>query len=122
MKATFSLPIRLPGTNEITQKDRSHWATGAKFRKKTIADVAQLLGTRVRFDSPVAIEFEWFEPNAKRDIDNVTAGAKFVLDALVGRGFLAGDGQKDVVALSHRFHVDAAKPRVEVTVYEVNPA
>jgi Holliday junction resolvase RusA-like endonuclease len=106
--------------NEIIDAARTNKHVSAAMKKKNTNDVANLLGRRVIFTSPVAIEVEWFEPNAKRDIDNISAGVKFILDALVGRGFIEGDGQKDVVALSNRFHVDAAHPRVEVTVYEVN--
>ena len=121
MNLKFTLPFTLPGTNEITRKDRSaHWHVGAKLRKKAVADCAKALGAIVNFMPPVAIEFEWFEPNAKRDPDNIIAGQKFILDALVGRGFLPNDSQKEIRSLSHRVHVDAARPRVEVTVYEIS--
>lgn len=121
MKATFTIPIRLPGMNEIIDAARTNKFASAAMKKKATADCAALLGVTVPFNPPVAVEIEWFEPNSRRDVDNIMAGQKFILDALVGRGFLPNDGQKEIVALSHRFHRDAQNPRVVVTVYEINP-
>lgn len=41
---------------------------------------------------------------------------KFILDALVKAGILAGDGRKNVVGFSDEFHVDPGNPRVVITI------
>ena len=67
----------------------------------------------------IDIGFAWFEPNMKRDKDNVSAfGRKVILDSLVECGVLDGDGWKHVGNISDEFFVDAANPRIEVWIFE----
>lgn len=69
--------------------------------------------------NPVTIHFDWYEPNAKRDPDNIRAGSKYILDALVEAGILPSDGQKWIHGLSDRFMVATLKTqRIEVTIEE----
>ena len=59
-----------------------------------------------------------YEPNARRDPDNVISGArKIVLDALQQMGVLAGDGRKYVSSvIDDRVEIDRENPRVEVSI------
>jgi len=78
-------------------------------------DVALRLGAVV-FTQPVRIEFAWFEKNARRDPDNIRAGSKFLLDALVKLAIIPDDSQKWVHEISDEFHVDKKYPRIEIRV------
>jgi Holliday junction resolvase RusA-like endonuclease len=51
--------------------------------------------------SPVAIECIWIEGDKRRDLDNVAADIKFVLDGMIDAGILVDDSQKWVKAISH---------------------
>ena len=60
----------------------------------------------------------WIERNAKRDPDNICAGLKFILDTLVYKKILPGDGWADVLGIAHAFAIDASNPGVLVTLNE----
>lgn len=112
MERVYTIHGRLPGLNEYTKACRgSHFSGASMKRKAQEAVMWQLTGSRVAFARPVAIAFDWYEKDRRRDLDNI-------VDALVKRGVLADDGQKHVVGLSDRFFVDAKDPRVVVTITE----
>jgi Holliday junction resolvase RusA-like endonuclease len=66
----------------------------------------------------VDITITWYEPNAKRDIDNISTGAKFILDGLVKAGTIPDDSQRYINSIVHRFEIDRENPRVEVEIEE----
>jgi Holliday junction resolvase RusA-like endonuclease len=120
---TFTIAGRLPGLNDLIRAARTHWAVGAKQK----ADVDRRVQEAARdarlpnIPSPVAIRFCWIEQDRRRDLDNVRAGAKWVLDGLVKAGILAGDSREHVVELSDEFPPpDKANPRVVVEIMQVN--
>lgn len=119
---SFTIPGRLAGSNEIKYADRSHWSKGAKLRKQDLENcrwhiLGANIGTKISFKEPVSVSFVWVEPNAKRDLDNITGGQKAILDALVNCRVLKGDTRKFVSSLIHIFpDPDADNPRIEVTV------
>lgn len=123
---TFSFTIlgRLSGTNEIIKAAAYNRFAGGAMRKKDktfcIACVQAAMGRqKVRFAKPVTLSFAWIEPNAKRDLDNVTGGQKVILDALVLCGVIPNDTREWVKGISHTFPPpDKENPRVEVTVTE----
>ena len=45
----------------------------------------------------------WIRINRRRDPDNLTIGAKFVLDSLKSAGIIENDGWNEVGAIDHRF-------------------
>ena len=73
----------------------------------------------VRFEKPVRIAFTWYEPNKKRDKDNIAFAKKFIFDALVENNVIPNDGWKNIDSFSDSFKVDAQNPRVEVEIMEV---
>ena len=75
--------------------------------------------TGVHCEKPVCILFRWFEPNKKRDLDNICSAKKFIQDALVDIGILAGDGWRHIVGFTDEFYVDKENPRIEVIIREV---
>ena len=115
---TFTIPGRLPGLNEYTAANRTHPKAGARAKKEAEWQVAW--GVKIArlepIEGPVFLTFAWHEPDRRRDVDNVAFAKKFILDALVRLGILAGDGRKHVVGFSDEFHLDRRRPRVVVTI------
>ena len=65
----------------------------------------------------VDIVIRSYEPDKRRDPDNVCAGAfKFILDGLVKAGIIETDSQKVINSMSFEVVTDKKNPRVEVTV------
>lgn len=116
----FAIKGRLPGRNEITAVDRGNYHAANRYKKDLQKDIAmQARAARIRpVHGPVVVHIDWIEPNRRRDVDNIQGAAKLILDALVGMGVLAGDGQKHVSDVSHDVHVDMYNPRVVVTLTE----
>ena len=122
MTYTLTIPGRLPGLNEYTSAQRTNRYLAAKFKRDTQALIGwaikrQLPGLRI--ERPVTITYVWFEPNRRRDKDNVAFAKKFVQDALVEIGVLSNDGWRNIVRTSDTVAVDATNPRVEVWIEEV---
>lgn len=70
---------------------------------------------KVKFDRPVFMRYTWYEPNRRRDKDNVSSfGRKCIQDAIVKAGVLRNDGWNEIVGFSDRFEVDKKNPRIEV--------
>ena len=66
---------------------------------------------------PVTLNFHFCEPNKRRDMDNIAAGAiKPILDGLVEAGVLTDDSQKHIWGWSVSFDCDPEDPHVEVTI------
>lgn len=117
MRSEFEIKARLPGLNEIIDACRSHRMAGAIQKKKADNECGQwiLFGRVPVFAGPVRVHFDWYLDD-RRDPDNVRAGSKFILDALVGTGRLANDDQKTIVGLSDTFKQDKKDPRVRVII------
>ena len=69
------------------------------------------------FKEPIGIDLYWYEPNWKRDPDNLAAGVKYVLDALVLLNKIPNDTRKWVKSITHHFpDPDPVNPRVVVQI------
>ena len=115
------IPGRLPGLNEITDAARRNRYESAKMKKEYTELVAWCAKSArlPHLSSPVDLVFTWYEPNRKRDKDNIMAGQKFILDGLVTSGVLKNDGWKQIGDISHRFRIDKYNSRVEVELIEI---
>lgn len=111
----------LPGLNDMiaaAHRRRGKW-DGYGALKREWGNTIYLLAKSARLEhveSPVTVSFVWKERDRRRDIDNVAAASKFVLDALVKAGVIDGDGQQHVKSIEHFFGVDKQKPGVLVWV------
>lgn len=112
----------LPSLNQYVDACRRNRYAGAKMKQAAeniiCAFIKNQLGG-VTIDSPVAVSIAWYEPNRKKDPDNVAFAKKFLLDSLVQCGVLKNDSQQYIVRLSDSFYVDKNNPRIEVTLREV---
>lgn len=122
MKTILVIEGTLVGLNEYTKACRTHRQAGAKMKKNTESIISayimqQLKG--VAFKKAVKLSFRWYEPNRKRDLDNICFAKKFILDALVSNRIIVADGWKGVVGFTDQFFVDKENPRIEVDIQEV---
>lgn len=115
------IPGVLPNLNDYIAAERRHRQQGAKLKRQAeqvVLLAARKLG-RVRFTGPVVMGYTWYEPNRRRDKDNVSSfGRKVIQDALVRAGILPNDGWANIEGFSDRFEVDRKHPRVEVEISE----
>lgn len=124
MQGTFTIQGRLVGMNEIigaARNNRFGSASQKKSQMQIVTDAIQAdeVFRNLRFEKKVAIHATYYEPNARRDIDNIISSAKFWLDSLVNYGILPDDSQKYVTKIVSEVFVDKENPRIEVTLKEV---
>ena len=118
MAQLFVIPGRLPGYNDLA---KGHWATQkkVKIRGMKIVDAYARQAKIQPVKGRVSIRISCYEPNARRDFDNVLSGAsKVILDALQNMGVLKGDGQKYVEYRPVPVMIDRKNPHVEVQIEE----
>ena len=123
--APYSLTIkgRLPGLNEYTEQNRRHLQKGAEMKRQAQDMVmwyimAQL--RRLRIEKPVFMLYTFYEPDKRRDRDNVSSFARKVIqDALVAAGTLKNDGWGQVSGHFDTFKVDKENPRIVVEFIEM---
>ena len=123
MEYLLTIPGTLPNLNDYIAAERTNRHKGAKMKadsgKIVAAAIRQCLRV-VRIDKTVYMEYTWYEPNKRRDKDNVSSfGRKVIQDSLVDAGILKDDGWKHVVGFSDRFEVDKDNPRIEVLIKEI---
>ena len=106
----------LPGRNEAENAARAHWTKGRDFKHTWTDYVAyQTVGQcTAPFDRPAKVRVTFYEPNQKRDQDNVISGLKYVCDGLVKAGVLKGDSPRHLRFESVRVEYDRDNPRIEV--------
>lgn len=67
----------------------------------------------------VFIHYHFFEPNVRRDKDNVSGYAvKLIQDSLVKARYLKNDGWSQIVNFDYTWAVDKNRPRIEVEIEE----
>jgi Holliday junction resolvase RusA-like endonuclease len=117
----FDIPGRLPGLNEIidaAKKGKRGYQPYAIMKEQYTSKIALIAKMLPQFQR-VNITITWYEPNIKRDPDNIMAGQKFILDSLVKAGVIHDDSQKYINSIIHKFEVDRQNPKVEVEVEEI---
>lgn len=122
MRYTIVIPGKLPGLNEYISACRTRPQAGAALKKKAERDVSICIrsfmkGAKVK--PPVHITYMWREPNARRDLDNISSfGRKVIQDALVKCGVLDNDGWKYINGFTDHFVVDKRDPHITVIIEE----
>lgn len=123
MNQKFVINDRLPGLNEYTANQRAN-KYGGNLMKRTAQKAVewQIRASKLKpIKSPVKLVYSFYEPNRRRDKDNISGFAhKVIQDALVNTGILKGDGWKDITGYTDSFFVDPKRPRVEVELVEVD--
>ena len=117
----FVIPDRLPGMNEIINENRRGWQSGARLKKDTDRFIRFCIRNAVNrgelwpVRGQVDIHIEWQEKLGLRDPDNVFAGVKFILDAMVAEKIIKGDTYKYVSGISNQY-IKGEKDQVIVTI------
>ena len=117
----FDIEGRLPGLNEMidaAKKGKGKYQPYSMM-KQTYTDMVAWLAKKLPKYQQVNITITWYEPNEKRDPDNVMAGQKFILDGLVKAGTIPNDTRRYIKSITHIPELDRENPRVEVEVREM---
>lgn len=118
------LPWTMPGMNDYIRAIQKHWSEGNQMKRRyqTMAVLSMRHQLNGPLREPVVLHYTWYEPNRKRDKDNICGfGHKVIQDALVELGALRDDGWANVSGFSDRFGVDKKHPRIEILVEEAKP-
>ena len=123
MEYLLIIPGRLDNLNDYISAERANRYKGAQMKSRSEAVVINAIRQclkRVKIDKPVYMEYRWYEKNKKRDLDNISSyGRKVIQDSLVYAHVLKNDGWKEITGFSDEFYVEAANPRIEELIREV---
>lgn len=122
MEYKFIIKGRLDGLNDYTGASRTNPYKGNKMKadnEKIVMYAIREQLRRLHIEKPVMLKFAWYEPNKKRDHDNVSSfGRKVIQDALVKCKVLQDDSWKFVTGFTDDFYCDKENPRIEVLIVE----
>jgi hypothetical protein len=115
------VPGPLPGMNETIDAAKSGRGKGNAYArlKRSWTGTVCLLARAARLPkcNRVRMRFLWWEPNRRRDPDNIAAARKYVLDGLVLAGVLPNDGWDQISSWTDEFgHGPEEKPGVYVFI------
>ncbi len=116
------IPGRLPGLNEYIAAERRNRYAAAKMKRdaQTYVESCAMAQSLPKLRRPVVMVYHFYEPNKRRDHDNVSGfGHKVIQDALVELGILKDDGWDEIIGYIDSFHLDKKNPRIEVEIREV---
>ena len=123
MRPAFIYRGKLPGFNEYQTACRSSWAIGARMKREATESVAWTIkaqGVR-RYGNPVKLTMIWHEPPAanghRRDLDNIVAAKKFILDAMTATLVIHDDDLDHVTEITDRVVQEPKGESYGVEVY-----
>lgn len=116
VKAICEIPLKLPSLNEYIDVCRTNPYKASKFKKDLESTIGIFISRLPVFERPIKIHFHWVEENKRRDLDNICAAKKFILDAMVKEGKLKDDNRRFVTAFTDTFEYQKeAKVVIEIT-------
>jgi Holliday junction resolvase RusA-like endonuclease len=122
MEYKITIIGRFPSLNEYIEANRIHRQKGNKMKRQSQREIAwQLLAQlkKTHIDKPVTLEYTFYEPNKKRDLDNVSGYFhKVFQDALVECKVIHNDSWHYITGFSDKFYVDNKNPRIEIIIKE----
>lgn len=117
------IPGRFPGLNDFIaacKKRSGDWNGGNAMKQKSQREICQYIPNGTRFKKAIFLEYTFYEPNARRDKDNISGYFhKVFQDALVQSGCISDDGWKCISGMADYFEIDRKFPRIEVRIFEV---
>ena len=117
----FDIEGRLPGLNEMidaAKQGKGKYQPYALMKEEYTNMITWIAKKLPKYEK-VALIITWYEPDRRRDPDNIMAGQKFILDGMVQAGTIPNDSQKYISGIIHRFRVDKQNPRVEVEIVDI---
>lgn len=120
---TLIIKGKLDNLNDYITACRLSRYAGAELKHKNedavLCAIYEQLG-RTRIKKKIKMQYKWYEPNSRRDLDNISSfGRKVIQDALVKAKIITDDGWKNIVGFSDKFYVDKENPRIEVVIEEI---
>ncbi|MGN0423546.1 MAG: RusA family crossover junction endodeoxyribonuclease [Lachnospiraceae bacterium] len=111
---------KLDNLNDYIAACRTNQYKGSNVKNhnenKVKCAIYEQLG-RLRISKPVYMTYRWYEPDRRRDLDNISSfGRKVIQDALVHTKVLKNDGWKEITGFRDEFYVDSKNPRIEVDI------
>lgn len=124
MKYRLTITGKLDNLNDYITACRTNHYKGAKLKSHNEQHVKyaiyEQLG-RLRIENPVYMIYRWYEPDMRRDLDNISSfGRKVIQDALVETHVLKNDGWKEITGFRDEFYIDSDNPRIEVEIEVVD--
>lgn len=123
MEHKFTILGRLDALNEYTSANRTNPHKGGRMKRENEEIIIWSIRQQLRgihISNPVLIYYRFYEPNKKRDNDNIlSCAAKFIQDSLVKTKVLENDNQKCIHNFYFDTHVDTHNPRIEVLITEL---
>lgn len=114
---------RFPSMNEFISANRSNPKKGNKLKRDSQNIISWHIVQQhknLHIDKPVRLLYTFYEPNKKRDLDNIAGYFhKVFQDALVKCGVIHNDSWHYIVGFNDDFCVDNKNPRIEVIIQEV---
>ena len=128
---SFRIDGTLPNLNDFIDANRvmvrnaGHcFSKGNELKQSAQRDVQACIRRDLKgvvIENPINITYCFYEPNRRRDKDNIAAFAmKVIQDALVKEGVIKNDGWKEIYSFECYFDVDKLHPRIEVRLEELN--
>lgn len=118
----ITIPGRFPGLNQYVDANRrrhGQWSAGNAMKQRDQHIICQYIPKGLKFKRRIFIEYNFFEPNTKRDKDNISGYFhKVFQDALVQSGCIPNDGWKVIRGFADYFEVDKGYPRIEIRIEE----
>ena len=121
----FVIYGKLPGLNDYTKANRGNKYLANKMKQDIQKNICKYIVFGVSMKDlekvdryPIGLKIKWYEPNNRRDIDNITFGTKFILDSMVCMGIIEDDSRKYVDSIEHVVYTDKENPRIEVEINE----
>ena len=91
MTYKFTIKGRLDGLNKFINANRSNPYMGNKLKQENEEVVIWAIKKQLKdlqIINPVILKYDFYEPNKRRDLDNISSMAhKVIQDALVKTGF-----------------------------------
>lgn len=119
----FVINYTMPSLNEYLSACNRNPHVGAKMKSDNTMLACNAIRKSLRrwkTDKKIIIHYYFYEPNMKRDHDNVfSMASKCIQDALIKTNTISNDGWKNIENFTHDFFVDKNKPRIEVWIEEV---
>ena len=112
----------LAATNEIINKNRTHYHAGAKQKKHNTNIVYyECLAQKLKpFTKQIDLNVIFYCKNKRKDKDNILGGAiKFILDGMIKAGIIVNDGWKEIGKFNFDFRIDKDNPRIEIEMEEL---
>lgn len=120
----FTIYGTLPSLNEYLAACGKNPRIGGSMKRKNMGIAIQWIRVsdvrNLKIEKPLIIHYVIYEPNRKRDHDNVFCMvSKCVQDALQETEIIKNDGWEQILNFTHDFYVDKENPRIEVYLEEV---